>query len=63
MIKEADGKVSFSRVTGAVIVVANLASTIISAYKGSTPELADIPLNWGMLVAALYGINAFKTNK
>jgi hypothetical protein len=60
MITEQDGKVSFSRITGAVIVVANLASTILAAYKGSTPVLADIPLNWAMLVGALYGLNVLK---
>jgi hypothetical protein len=63
MIKDADGKVSFSRISGAVIIVANLITGAIMAQTGTLTALPDIPINWGMLVAALMGINAFKTNK
>jgi hypothetical protein len=57
VIKDANGKISFSRITGAVIVVANLGIGVIAAWKGNSPVIADIPANWAMLVGALYGLN------
>lgn len=59
IFKDASGKISYSRITGAVIIVANLTATIRLAWLGTAPQLADIPLNWAMLAGALYGLNVF----
>jgi hypothetical protein len=60
MLTDANGKASYSRITGAVIIVANLVATVRLAWTGTTPQLADIPLNWAMLAGALYGLNIWK---
>jgi hypothetical protein len=57
MVKEEGGKLSFSRISGAVIIVANLGIGLTMAIKETITTLPDIPSNWAMLVGALYGLN------
>jgi hypothetical protein len=60
MLTDANGKASYSRITGAVIIVVNLTATLKLAWAGEAATLADIPLNWAMLAGALYGLNIWK---
>lgn len=55
MFREEKGKASFSRMSGAAIIIAWLFVAIFKAM--TTAEIIDLPLGWGSLVAGLYGMN------
>lgn len=63
IFKDATGKTSYSRISGAIILIANLAATLKISWADGATQLPDIPLNWGMLIAALYGLHVFGVNK
>ncbi len=52
------GKLSFSRITGAVVVAVFLLLNIISVLKSGV--LVDMPANFAMLTGGFYGLNVLK---
>ena len=50
-----NGKVSFSRVTGAVMSGAYLLLALFTVWGGN--EFPDVPQNLALLIAGLYGLN------
>ena len=59
LLKDAGGKQSYSRIVGLVIIGANLIASLKVVWSGGG-QIPDIPLNWGMLASALYGLNVWK---
>ena len=50
-----NGKVSFSRVTGAVMSGAYLLLALMTVWGGN--DFPDVPQNLALLIAGLYGLN------
>ena len=57
IVKGESGNISYSRFTGFLIIIVNLGASIMSIYKGT--GAIDIPFNWALLAASLYGLNKF----
>ena len=55
LFAETEGKTSYSRVTGGIIIIVWLGIATVQAVKGNPP--VDIPLGWASIVAGLYGLN------
>jgi len=55
MFKEPDGKISFTRVSGFILLLHYISSAIYITAK--TLKIPDLPMNQMILIAALYGIN------
>ena len=62
LFKEQNGKPSYTRIFGAAIIIVLLFTGVKVVWSGAVTQIPDIPTNWAMLVGALYGFNAFKTN-
>ena len=58
IFKEKDGKVSFGRVIGTVLVSFYLLWGTYLTWKNN--ELVDIPLHLAGLIGALYGVNKLR---
>ena len=58
VLKEKDGKVSFGRVVGTVLVFFYLVWATYLTWE--TKKLVDIPSNLAMLIGALYGANKLR---
>ena len=58
VLKEKDGKLSFGRVMGTVLVMFYLVWATYLTWE--TKKLVDIPSNLAMLVGALYGANKLR---
>ena len=51
MLKESDGKWSFSRVAATVIILCNIVWSSIALHKGNS---IDIPVQWAGLAILIY---------
>ena len=57
MISEKDGKLSFTRVSGFIAMVALLGVFILSAHAGNWETVRALGADIALLTAGLYGIN------
>ena len=55
MFKEPDGKISFTRVSGFILLIHYISSAVYITVK--TLKIPDLPTNQMILIASLYGIN------
>ncbi len=55
MLKEPDGKWSFTRISGFLLLMHYISSAIYITAK--TLKIPDLPMNQMILIATLYGIN------
>lgn len=55
VLKEKDGKLSFGRVMGTILIVFYLIWATYLTWE--TKKLIDIPPNLGLLIGTLYGVN------
>ena len=60
MVFETDGKVSFSRVMGAVIIAVVLTVYVRAAWSGEWETIRALSIDLMLLAGALYGLNKWK---